>query len=166
MNLFLLLLSTLFLPWTIQANEGDFKGWRQKHLDLISLFLPSNPTIFQVSNKNSSANPFSQIDLVRFSGDGLDVQLLNPEILRGAKVVHIDQVSLQYREWKNLIERAGFNLLSHWDDAGVNTAIFINRDFFYNAETISYLSSHFVDGSAYKKYFVPTFNIYYHLYRS
>lgn len=171
----------ILLCFSLGAKEVDecFKGLGARPLQLLSLFLPQEPSIanfypydealFQKTWPKAhftSDHPH----LLRIPLDQTLPFLKNhPEALDTLKVIYVDlplypypEGSFPYWELKYALEDRNFLLLTHWYKEGAEgSMIFVKDDCFYGEEMRTYLKTHSIPTSDYAYYPLIVFPTYY-----
>ena len=151
-----------FIFCRILSAGQNFEGCVGKPLDLLSLFLPENPTIFAAPGYEEELarcwpaarlNTSTPADLFRVHLDTMD----NWESLSSAKAIYIDRIpherTPKYIALKAALKKFGLFPLARWMEEGTQmSAIFVRKDFYYNLDTARYLQTHAVSLTNYGIY--------------
>lgn len=159
----------LCIVFALTAKEGEFsfKGLDHQPLELLSIFLPTDPAISNPlpfpGEERSWLQKWPLAKISSSNSDLLHLRLdefepfafLTPELLASYKAIYLDAFvfpffddSFVLRKVKEHLIKAGFFPLSLWYKEGVQAElIFIKRDLLYNQSCASYLKTHHIDSS-------------------
>lgn len=174
-------LGLFLLVFSLQGKEVDecFKGLNGRPFELLSLFLPPDPTIgnfypyekaFFQKKWPQARFSFEYPHLLRIPLDRtLPFLKSHPEALDTLKILYIDlplfpypEGSFPYWEVKYALEDCGFLLLTHWYKEGAEgSMVFVKEDYFYSSETSHYLKTHSISSGQYGYYPLLIFPAYY-----
>ena len=156
-----------------------FEQWEQKKFELMALFLPPDPAILCLGEKNfqiSAAYPRSTrisfpfkpttpIDLFCLDLDlNLQIPLEIPSTVT-CIYIHMSDGSLSslFSNVENAIKKSGFIILTDWHTKGEKAVIFVKQTYFYNQKINRFLQTHKVTHQKYRVYYEPFFKVYYYL---